>query len=91
MIYFDSRYADSEVRLALDSRTSKHRFTAYREWPVVSSEFFYYEWVEGDRIDWVSEKFLGKPNLWWRVMDANPEVLDPLTILPGTLLRIPND
>ncbi len=90
MIFFDSRYADAEIRRAVDSRTDKVRFVVFREWPNINSQFFYYEWVEGDRIDMVAEKVYGGGNFWWKILDANPEILNPVTIAPGTLLRIPN-
>lgn len=90
MIFFDSRYIDSEIRRAQDSRNGKIRFAVYREWPNVNTQFFYYEWVEGDRIDAVAERFYGSAVFWWRVLDANPDILNPITIAPGTVLRIPN-
>lgn len=91
MIFFDSRYATGEIRKALDSRNGKYRLTVFREWPNISATFIFYEWVDGDRIDVVAEKFFGRPEFWWRILDANPEVVDPVTIKPGTVLRIPNE
>lgn len=91
MIFFDSRYVDGEIRRAYDSRNEKYRLTVYREWPEISATFLYYEWVDGDRIDVVAQKFYGRPELWWRIFDVNPEIVDPLTIKPGTVLRIPNE
>lgn len=90
MIYFDSRYSDGEIRKAFDSRNGKYRFTVYREWPVISTEFVFYEWVDGDRIDLVAERFYGNSQWWWRIMDANPDIVDPVTIPAGRVIRIPN-
>jgi hypothetical protein len=28
--------------------------------------------------------------LWWRILDVNPEIINPQEITPGTQLRIPN-
>ncbi len=49
-----------------------------------------YVWIEGDRLDSVSYNFYGQPGLWWLILDANPEIVDPKSIVPGTILRIPN-
>jgi hypothetical protein len=44
---------------------------------------------EGDRPDLVANQFLGDPEQWWRIADANP-VLDPreLTDTAGKKIRI---
>ena len=88
-IYFDSRYADGIYFKAVDSRTSKVQQTVFRSWPEYSQSFFFYNWVEGDRIDLLAKHFLGKTDSWWEIMDLNPEVLNPFEIAPGTQLRIP--
>ncbi|RSM72385.1 hypothetical protein SAMN05661093_00055 [Kibdelosporangium aridum] len=44
---------------------------------------------EGDRADVLANRYIGDPEQWWRIADANP-VLDPrdLTSTPGRRLRI---
>lgn len=43
----------------------------------------------GERLDTVAAQFLGDPELWWRVADANPATIPPdATLEPGTSLRI---
>ena len=44
--------------------------------------------METDRIDNVATRFYGEPNLWWVILDMNPEILNPQNIPPGTQLRI---
>jgi len=48
-----------------------------------------YTVVEGDRLDNIAAKFLGDPEQFWRICDANG-VLSPdeLTQTPGSKLRI---
>lgn len=89
MIYLDSRYVDGTVFKAYDSRTDKYQLTVFRNFPSYSVTFLIYEWVETDRIDDIALQFLGKADLWWQIMDLNPEILDPFNITPGTQLRIP--
>jgi hypothetical protein len=91
MIYSDSRYADGTIFTANDSRTNLPRITVYRTFPTAQSKFYYYNWVENDRIDAVANDLLGSPLLWWKIMDYNPEVIDPFDIVVGTTIRIPRD
>lgn len=90
MIYLDSRYADGTIFKAYDARNGSYQLTVFRNFPTYTTSFFMYEWVEIDRIDDIALQFLGKSELWWQIMDINPEILDPFNIPPGTQLRIPN-
>ncbi|WP_431970461.1 LysM peptidoglycan-binding domain-containing protein [Nocardia sp. bgisy134] len=48
-----------------------------------------YEVVEGDRLDLISARWYGDPELWWRIADANPSSHpDELTAKVGRRLRI---
>jgi nucleoid-associated protein YgaU len=62
-----------------------------RSFPSYKVTYFFYTWVETDRLDRIALRFLGASTLWWQIMDINPEIIDPLTIVPGTVLRIPNE
>ncbi|MEU4428721.1 LysM domain-containing protein [Actinoplanes sp. NPDC024001] len=48
-----------------------------------------HEVTEGDRADLLAHRYLGDPELWWRLADANG-VIDPdeLTATPGRRIRI---
>jgi hypothetical protein len=45
--------------------------------------------VQGDRLDVLASRYVGDPQLWWRIADANPE-LDPDELIAhiGRWLRI---
>ena len=45
--------------------------------------------VEGDRIDLIACRYLGRADLWWVVCDYN-DVFLPLELEAGTVLRIPS-
>ena len=91
MIFLDSRYNSSEaIFKAHDSRNNTYQLTVFRTWPSYTSSYFTYRWIETDRLDLLALKFLGKSSRWWEIMDLNPEVIDPVNIAPGTVLRIPN-
>ena len=89
MIYSDSRYADGNVFKAQDARTGSGRLTVYRKFPTESSSFSHYTWIEGDRVDAVAHDLMGSGLLWWRLMDYNPEIVDPFDIPVGTVIRVP--
>jgi len=95
-IYADSRYAnpvtnaDGTIPKAWDEHRQAYHVMILRNWPVYATKFYTYEWVDGDRLDTLANKFLGNPQLWWKIMDLNPEIIDPTSIAPGTLLRLPS-
>ena len=90
MIYSDSRYATGKVIVANDPRNNTYPTAVYRTFPTAKSGFYYYTWVENDRIDLIANEFLGSPESWWKIMDFNPEIIDPFDIQVGTVVRIPN-
>jgi hypothetical protein len=90
MIFLDSRYAEGKIFRAYNSTKSQYDLTVMRKFPTVVTGFTYYEWVEGDRIDLVSEKYFSDPEFWWQILDVNPSIANPFEIEPGTILRIPS-
>jgi len=90
MILSDSRYSDGELQKSLDSRKNLVSISVVRVFPSTQVPFYYYTWNSSDRIDLVALRLLGDPELWWQIMDINPEITNPLTIAPGTILRIPS-
>jgi hypothetical protein len=91
MIFLDSRYVDGPLYKAKNARTNKFDITVLRAFPSYQTSFFTYQWVETDRLDVLALKYLGNSELWWQILDINPEILDPLDIAPGTSIRIPNE
>lgn len=89
-VYSDSRYANSTGFQSIDPRSGVLVQGMFRKWPVIRSNFYLYTWVEGDRIDVVSNILLGSPTFWWKIMDLNPEIIDPFDIRIGTTIRIPS-
>lgn len=49
-----------------------------------------YVWQEGDRVDLVAGRAFGDETMWWVFAQANPEILDWMSVEPGTVIRIPN-
>jgi len=43
--------------------------------------------AEGDRLDNLANRYYQQPQKWWRICDANPEILSPLDLLGRGALR----
>jgi hypothetical protein len=95
-MYVDSRYAnpittpEGVIPKAWDAHRQAYHIMILRNWPTYATKFYTYEWKDGDRLDLIANKFLGNPQFWWKIMDLNPEVINPTQISAGTLLRLPN-
>lgn len=89
MIFTDSRYADGIFLKAYDSRLSQYSDSVYRSFPNITEDYYYYVWVDKDRIDVIAHNLLGNADFWSKIMDVNPEIADPFTIPAGTTIRIP--
>lgn len=91
MIYLDSRYADGVLFIAQEPKSDEFRLSVFRTFPTYSAAYYWYEVTENDRIENIAARTIGDPNLWWQIMDINPEVLNPFELEPGLQLRIPRE
>jgi phage tail protein X len=91
LIYGDSRYAESAIYKAQDSRSGLVQVTVRRIYPTATSDYYIYVWKETDRIDVLAQRVYANSDAWWRIMDYNPEIADALNIAPGTQIRLPRD
>lgn len=89
MISLQSRYADADVAFVLDPKTQTTRATAFRVAEEVTVTYRVHRWAEGDRWDFLAQEYLDAPTEWWRILDANPQIIDPTTVAPGTTVYIP--
>lgn len=86
-----SRYADNTVT-PIESADGITRSTIIIEPPdqSVTYSISTYTWQDGDRIDYLAYSAYGDETQWWRIADANPEILFWTTIPNGTQIRVPN-
>lgn len=91
MISSKSRYSDSTIvsQLKDDNITTVQVITS-GETKSYTFSFVYHRVIASERIDNIAYAYYGDATLWWKIGDANPEVLDFSNIPMGTILRIPN-
>lgn len=90
-IFIGSRYENEAPFSFADPDTGQVKETVLstREGNA-STSFRYHLWSETDRVDRIARNYLADAEYWWYVMDANPEILSPLDIMPGDVIRIPD-
>lgn len=92
MLYASSRYADPATTrdvMLVQAAGTQLRTLIRRPSLTGQVKVVTYVWRAGDRIDRISQTYLGDPSKWWQIMDINPELPNPMDIEPGTVLRIP--
>jgi nucleoid-associated protein YgaU len=86
-IYQGSRYERSTVvRISSDRGW---RPAVLRDLPAAPNQYLEVIAREGETIEQLAARSLGDPEQWWRIADANPELIYPDHIPPGTIIRIP--
>lgn len=50
----------------------------------------FYTVVEGDTIDGIAYKTYGNANLYWAILDANPQYLSEMDIQIGDVIMLPS-
>lgn len=89
MIYLGSRYQDTPVGYLLDGRTGKTRATVLRDRPTQDIVIASTTWRVGLRLDRVASGLYDDASEWWRIMDANDDIVDPMSLAPGMTVRVP--
>lgn len=89
MITADSRYSDSPI-VTISTDTGDRMVIVPGD--PSSYTFNYVNYIARglDRIDLIANAFYGDPKIWWKIADANPEILDWTVLEAGTVIRIPN-
>lgn len=87
---YTSRYSQGTLTRVANS-SGVHNVTIYRPTPASTSDYTLYTWQSFDRPDTVAAHTLGDPTLWWAIFDYNPEVINPLNVPTGTVIRIPKN
>ncbi len=83
-----SRFANLPVIRVQAPDGSPRLVIALRLTPSSSENVNPYQFIQGDSIDLLAQRFYGDEGLWWRILDANP-LIYPLDIQPNNALNIP--
>jgi phage tail protein X len=89
MIYSSSRYAGDTLALVTDNQGDTRNTILLPQPVAVKLQFLTYNWSQFDRIDLLAYRFFGNATLWWKIANANPEILYWDIVTPGTQIRIP--
>jgi hypothetical protein len=90
-IYQGSRYEYATVDFfSTVAEGNENAVVFYNSYFSPTFSYTEHTYIAGERLDSISQIHYGRPDLWWFIMDYNPEISDPQNIRPGTVLRIPN-
>lgn len=86
MIYRNSRYTKTPVNVVDGVSTFKlrTRFTFNTNGAII------HQFTASDRLDGLAQEYYKDPQLWWVILDANPQFSSELEIPLGTDLVIPS-
>ncbi len=84
-----SRYERVPTAVHVDRDGKQRPYVLLRTFPPPAPTLGQHEFAEHDRLDLIAWRFLGDPEQFWRICDANA-TLQPETLeLVGRRLRIP--
>jgi nucleoid-associated protein YgaU len=89
MIFANSRYANSTVA-AVDKGGSDVAVIVPSAQKPFSFAYVNHQVITGERIENIAYQYYTDAESWWRIADANPEILFWDDITPGIVLRIPS-
>jgi len=90
-IYISSRYYNQTIDyVQLEENGDIKPIVFYQFDDLSGKNYTVYTVVQGDRLDRLSYKFFGRPDLWWAIVEYNPELQNFINLAPGTVLRVPN-
>lgn len=90
MIDSTSRYADSILATVPGRDGSDVVVITPSQAQSYTFAYTFYVLNGADRVDNLSNAYYGNPTLWWKIGDANPQIMNWLDIEPAEIIRIPN-
>lgn len=90
-IYVSSRYYNQKIDyIQLEEHGHATPIIFYEFDDLRNKKYTLYTYSQNDRLDQLSYRFFGRPDMWWAIVEYNPEIQNFINIQPGTVLRIPN-
>lgn len=85
----NSRYAQSTI-ITLDQPGGNSRQAIYpRNFGGFTFSYISHHYSTAETPDGLAHAYYGDPTQWWKIGQANPEIMDWSDVAPGTVLRIP--
>lgn len=75
-----SRYYRTPQRTAVDELGRPVQSIELRPIPETTGAFLH-RLAENERLDHLASKYYTQPRFWWRLCDANPDILSPLALI----------
>lgn len=88
MINSNSRYAQSTL-VPMNYEGNDITVIVPGAQSAFSFNFIWYQLTALDRLDTLAYQFYLDPTLWWKIADANPEIMQWDAIELGTVIRVP--
>ena len=89
-IFQGSRYEFSVIDFVAVEESADANAVVFYEFDELGTfEYIEHEVVAGQRIDNLANDYYRRPDLWWLIMDYNPEIVDPSDLQAGSIIRIP--
>lgn len=88
-----SRYYDGPLAQLKNEKKKVYEIAVYRKFPEsINTNFIEHTYVEGETLSQLAAQpnNYGVSAYWWKIMEINPEITDPFSIEPGTVIRIPS-
>lgn len=89
MISASSRYSNSKV-VTLTKNSKSVSVVVPSASQSYTFNYVFHTVAKHDRIDSIANAFYNDSTQWWRIGDANPEIMDWTVLTPGQIIRIPN-
>jgi hypothetical protein len=90
-IYAGSRYKISTVSFFnKEEYGTSQPIVGYKFDSLKGISFHTHVFTAGETLHGISQRYFRRPDLWWTVVEYNPEVVDFINIPSGTTLRIPS-
>jgi hypothetical protein len=90
MISVKSRYANSNIVSVPNLSGKNVQVIVPSETQTFTFNYVFVLFGVNDRVDRLAQTYYSDPTQWWRIGDANPEILDWNNVSPGTKIRVPN-
>lgn len=89
MIFANSRYADSTLATLTKDGQAVAVIVPSAQKPY-SFQYVNHQVAVGERIETIAYQYYTDATIWWRIADANPEIMFWDDLPTGTIIRVPS-